>query len=158
MVFLYRLLGYVYFGILLYMKHDQQSSVRRFFASRSFLIFVIILLASFAFGFARAYFQDYKVRQEIRQLESEVKQLENKKIKSMEILNYVASDRYVEDTARTEMNLKKPGEHVLFIENDENTQGAERQFDQESTDGQNISNPLKWVYYFIHKKIPGNGT
>ncbi|MBT3539072.1 hypothetical protein HOF40_02845 [Candidatus Parcubacteria bacterium] len=137
------------------MKREQQSSVRRFFASRSFLIVALIIMTLFTLGFARAYYQDYKVKQQINQLEDEVKSLENKKIESIEILKYVTSDKYVEDKARTELNMKAEGEQVIFIQdlNEENRgEGINDEYGTE--DGQTISNPVKWFYYFIHKSLP----
>ncbi|PLX28576.1 hypothetical protein C0581_01565 [Candidatus Parcubacteria bacterium] len=138
------------------MKRDEQrSSVGRFFASRSFLVIALVVMTLFTLGFARAYYQDYKVKQQINQLEEEVKLLENKKIESIDILKYVASDKYVEDKARTELNMKAPGEQVIFIQdlNEENREGALND-EYRGEDGQVLSNPVKWFYYFIHKSLP----
>ena len=55
------------------MPHPNQQGFRRFFGSRLFLLVGLAVAVLFAFGFARAYYQDYKVRQEIRALQEEVK-------------------------------------------------------------------------------------
>jgi cell division protein FtsB len=132
------------------MKQDQQSSIGRFFSSRVFLVIALIVVSFFALGFARAYYQDYKVKQEIRALEAQVASLEKKKIESIEILKYVKSDAYVEDQARTELNMKEPGEQVVYLKDT----GAPERINGEVGDlgetGQNLSNPIKWVYYFMH--------
>ncbi|MFA6427432.1 MAG: septum formation initiator family protein [Candidatus Magasanikbacteria bacterium] len=128
-------------------KEEQQSPVRRFFGSRAFLLLALLVMTSFAFGFARAYYQDYKFKQEIQRLEEEVKALESKKLKSLDMLEYVASSSYVEDKARTELNMKMPGEQVIFVNNAQTAQDNEK---SPGDDGQIVSNPVKWFYYFIY--------
>lgn len=136
------------------MKNKVQSPIKRFFASRSFLLLALGLAILTAFWYARAYYQDYKLRQEIEQLQEEVKHFETKKLESMELLQYVMSSTYVEDTARTELNMKKPGEHVVFIEDLGNSSQDSSKSNIQAVDEQVLSNPLKWWYYFIHKKPP----
>lgn len=136
------------------MKNDQQLFIGKFFASRTFLTIALIVVSFFAFGFARAYYQDYKVKQEIRELESQVAQLEKKKIESIEILEYVKSDAYVEDQARTELNMKESGEQVVYVKDVDGGQGKNSQKSEESESGHLLSNPIKWVYYFMHKSNP----
>ena len=134
------------------MKKDQQSSVGRFFGSRLFLVIALILMTVFALGFARAFYQDTKERKQIRQLEQEVSDLESKKIESFDILEYVKSSQYVEDKARTELNMKSPGESVVYLEDlTQDFDDLGNPLEDVSTDRQFISNPVKWWYYFIHK-------
>ena len=72
----------------------------------------------------------------------------------MEILEYVSSEAFVEEKARTELNMKKEGEKVIYIK-----QGgvAEKKGDQKkethNTIGQNVSNPVKWWYYFTQNTL-----
>ncbi len=136
------------------MRKEQTSTLRRFFGSRLFLVLVILAIVLIVFGYARTYYQDYKVKQEIENLQKEVDNLQKKKFQSMELLKYVTSDAFVEEKARTELNLKKPGEKVLIIPSmTENVH--EKTFDQSTLEsGQKISNSLKWWYYFTHKALP----
>jgi len=86
-----------------------------------------------------------------------VRGLETKKLESMEILKYVVSGSYVEDKARTELNMKKPGENVIFIENLGQTDSSTMQqnnYTDVHVDESLLSNPRKWWYYFIHQSIP----
>ncbi len=136
------------------MKHNNtQNALMRFFSSRSFLVVSLIIVSLCALGFARAYYQDYKVKQEIKQLEHEVSQLEKKKLDSLDMLKYVVSNEYVEDKARTELNMKKPGEHMVFIQNPRDEDG-EHIYEESSTDRHFLSNPVKWLYYFTHQDLP----
>jgi len=137
------------------MHRKEQTILKRFFGSRLFLLLALVLAILIAFGYARAYYQDFKIKQEIRALQEEVKNLEHKKLESMEILKYVISPAFVEEKARTELNMKKPGENVMVIKNqvesndvdvlqDVNSGGVEKHL---------LNNPIKWWYYFIHKSI-----
>ncbi|KKW41633.1 MAG: hypothetical protein UY92_C0015G0045 [Candidatus Magasanikbacteria bacterium GW2011_GWA2_56_11] len=89
------------------MKRRDHTPIRRFFTSRAFLVVGLCAAVLSTLGFARAYYEDYSVRQEIRRLEDEVRGLERKKLESMEILKYVGSQNFVEDRARVELNLNK---------------------------------------------------
>ncbi len=134
------------------MRRHPPHSLRRFFASRSFLLISLGVAVLVAVSFARAYYQDHKVRQEIKNLQEEVKHLEKKKFDSIELLKYVSSDHFVEEKARTELNLKKSGEHVVFVK-DLDAADKEKQTPDEAS-SKDLSNPIKWWYYFTHKPLP----
>lgn len=128
------------------MQRHEDTKIRRFFTSRTFLLIALVLAIITAFSFARAYYQNYKIRKEIEQLESDVQKLEHKKLESMQILKYVVSQNFVEEKARTELNLKKPGEHVVVI----NNKNTEKNALVKAIDTQvkPLNNPAKWWYYF----------
>lgn len=135
------------------MTRHLQSVLRRFFASRAFLLTLLAAALLIIIGYGRAFYQDYKIKQEIGRLQGEVKQLEKKKLESIEILEYVLSKNYVEDKARTELNMKKPGENVVFVTH----------LEQQKKDGSNqvvsqepLNNSIKWWYYFTHKPLPNS--
>lgn len=135
------------------MKRQEQSLVRRFFASRMFLLVAFIIAVLVALGYARAYYQDYKVKEEIRALQHEVKSLERKKLESLEILKYVTSPAFVEEKARSELNMKRPGENVMVV--DGLLPDMKRESDG-SVDEVYLSNPVKWWYYFTNKELINN--
>ena len=126
---------------------------KRFFSSRLFLFIMLGIAVVVAVGYARAYYQDYKIKQEIKSLQDEVSSLQKKKIQSLDLLKYVSSTAYTEDQARIELNMKKPGENVVFVNNSENSDKQAVDVYQEVDSGQFVSNPLKWLYYFIHKPL-----
>ncbi len=132
-------------------ESKDESFVRRFFRSRLFLIILLVCITLIALSYARAYYQDYTIRQEIKTLESEVQRLEKKKLESLDILSYVMSDAFVEEKARRELNMKKPGEHMVIVEGQESNISSTPSSEQEEQNArQEISNPLKWVYYFFN--------
>jgi len=132
------------------MKKQKQSALRRFFGSRLFLILALIFAILIAFGYARAYYQDYKIKEEITALQDDVKHLEYKKLESMEILKYVTSEAFVEEKARTELNMKKPGEKVMVIKSQVE---IENRGEKQPVEKQLLNNPIKWWYYFTKHQL-----
>ncbi len=133
-------------------KNQQRPFMRRFFGSRLFLIVLLVLAILVALNFARAYYQDIKIREEIKQLEQEVKNLEQRKIESLDILSYVTSKEFVEEKARTELNMLKPGENSIVIQQDTNRIEEKESMNTEHSNTY-LGNPIKWWYYFTHRDI-----
>ena len=136
-------------------RKKEQNNFGRFFTSRIFLLLICLIAMLMAFSYARAYYQDYAIRQEIIRLEDEVRRLEYKKLESLELLQYVTENEYVEEKARVEFNLKKPGEHVIRIQ-----EGSVLTFDEHVADSdtqeRHLINPIRWWYYFTHREINNN--
>jgi cell division protein DivIC len=134
-------------------NNEKVGLKKRFFSSRLFLFIMLGIALVVAVGYARAYYQDFKIKQEIKSLQEEVSSLQKKKINSLDILKYVSSSAYVEDQARIELNMKKPGESVVFVNNEKNSSKNEAVENSTTEGGQFVENPLKWLYYFIHKPL-----
>lgn len=130
---------------------SQQSFFHRLFYSRLFISGAIIVLAMVTVAYGRAFYQDYTIKQEIASLEAEVRQLETKRLESMELLKYVSSDAFVEEAARTELNLKEQGETVVIVET--STVSTEIARSHASDQAVHLSNPAKWWYYMTHTSI-----
>jgi len=80
------------------------------FGSYLFLFIIIIVASMVTFSYARTYYQDYQINQEIKQLKSEAKKLESKKLKLVEKLDYVKTTDFITQKARTDLNMIKQGE------------------------------------------------
>lgn len=100
------------------------------------------------FEYARAYYQDYLVRQEIEYLQDQTKRLEAKKMELLDVLKYVKSDSFAEEKARTELNMVKPGEQVVVVPQVATAAGRQEQTAVVKWD--NISNYKKWFRYFFN--------
>lgn len=100
------------------------------------------------FSYARVYYQDYLVRQEIDHLEDQVKIMQAKKMELLDVLSYVKSDDFVEEKARTELNMAKPGEQVIVI--DQARMQADGQADNSVLKLEDTSNYKKWFRYFFN--------
>lgn len=128
---------------------SNQSS-KSFFFSRWFLIGAFILVCLIGFAFSRAYYREYEVNKEISRLQAEVRKLEIKKLESLELLQYVQSDAFVEEKARTEFNMAKPGEKAAVIGFDDVSKEIGQQ-NSAVVKWDNLKNPIKWFKYFLHQ-------
>lgn len=126
-----------------------KSSLGGFFSSRWFMGLAFFVLVLLLIAFTRAYYQNFQIQEEIKRLQSESQKLEARRIETLDLLNYVKSPAYVEEKARTELNMVKEGEHMAIITNQS---GGNRNGQVRNTmlQSDNISNPLKWWNYFFH--------
>ncbi len=136
-------------------QNGRQSTFKVFFLSRIFLIIGVVILILVSIGYGRSVYQSYKIKQEINSLQEQIHSLEKKKLESMDILSYVMSRDFVEEKARTELNLKKPDEKVIvfYDKNGEEKNGRQGSEDIEESTGQKFSNPIKWWYYFFSHQL-----
>jgi cell division protein FtsB len=124
-----------------------KNNWQKIFGSRWFLLVLLVVAIFVAVAYGRAYYRDYQVRQEIVRLQNEVKKLEAKKIETMEILQYVKSNNFIEEKARTELNLIKPGEKMVIVAS--GTKIGESELEKPKDYKQDLPNPVKWWRFFF---------
>ncbi|MEK7102679.1 MAG: septum formation initiator family protein [Patescibacteria group bacterium] len=128
------------------MGHDGRPHlVVRIFTSRFFLLGAFVVAAIIAVSFGRAYYRDYEIRQQIRGLQAKVDELERKKLESLNLLGYVKSEAYVEDVARTQLGLKKPGERVIIVNGSTTSSGPRIGVEERPA----TPSWKKWWWYFV---------
>ena len=128
------------------MPASKENGWKIILGSRLFMFVATIIAMMVMFGYARAYYQDYLVAQEIQNLQDQAKSLQAKKMELLEVLKYVKSDSFAEEKARTELNMAKPGEQVLVVPKSEVK--GNRQENNSMIGLSNISNYKKWWKYF----------
>jgi len=133
------------------MHSAKENRWKIFFGSRLFIAGAALVAFLVILGYVRAYYQDFQVKQEIFHLQDEARGMEVKKLQLLEVLRYVKSDDFVEEKARTELNMIKPGEKLAVIENTEPPQaGGQEKMGVVGLD--NIPNYLKWWKYFFRQE------
>lgn len=125
---------------------------RRFVSSRVFLLLLLGIFGFLLLANVRTYYRDYEVEAEIRELERQRESLSKKKLESMDILSYVMSDRFVEDTARTSLDMQSPGEKVAVIVVPEDERMNVGRPNRTTEPDDPFANPKKWWYYFSEPK------
>jgi len=134
----------------------KQSTFSQLYHSKLFVYIISATLLFMVVGFVNGVLRDYNVNQEIKQYEREVATLQKKRLESMEILEYVSSDAFVEEKARTELQMKKSKERVVYVHRGD-TQGdvvVEKEYTaKQARVLQEVANPTKWWYYFTHKEL-----
>lgn len=109
----------------------------------------VVLLLGLGVAVGRAWYQEYVVREEISRLQTEAKRLEAKKLETLELLKYVTSESYLEQEARTGLNLIKEGETVAVVARSV-TSGPPGQLASELVESTRLSNPRRWWRRFVH--------
>jgi cell division protein FtsB len=130
------------------MVKDKEKNWKQIFYSRWFLVLLFVLFLVLLISYLRAYYQEYLVRKEISDLQAQIKSLEAKKIETVQLLKYVQTSTFVEEKARTEFNLAKPGENVTIIDSNNNGE-VNRQEKQTMVKWSRVSNLTKWFKFFF---------
>ena len=129
--------------------NQKENKWSKFFYSKWFIVFVVAAILFAGFTYLRSYFQDYQIRQQIEQLKSEAASLEAKKIQTLEILKYVKSPEFVEEKARLEFNMAKPGEQTaVIVKNGASTSYDNGQKEGAVVESNRFSNLIKWWNLF----------
>ncbi len=81
-----------------------------------FTLLLLGLLVLLSFPLSKNWRQKRSIEREIKGLETQVKDMEGKNSNLKNVLDYMQSDQFVEEQARTKLNYKKPGESVVVIE------------------------------------------
>jgi len=98
--------------------------------------------------------REWKVDQEIRQMQSEIERLEGKKLTLSELIQRLDSPDAVDKEARTRLGLRKPGERVIILRGMEDP--ASWRDDgalalQVETPKDTRNNAKRWLDYFFPK-------
>lgn len=81
-------------------------------------LFVIVSLVLFfvvSVSSVRETYREWKFDQELKRMQSEIEQLEGRKLELAELLNRLDSSDALDKEARTRLGLKKPGERVIIL-------------------------------------------
>lgn len=137
-------------------------SLFRTLFSRQFLItlLLIFLLVLFGLPLIKNWRQSRSINKEIREMEQQVIELENKNSSLKQVLDYMQSEQFVEKEARTKLNYKKPGEEVVVIEGRDGTTASVSPLDsvfdlpeapKPIGSPKLLGNFSKWLDYFFAK-------
>ncbi len=128
-----------------------------FFSSQWTTIILVALLLLLGIGYASAYYQHYQVQQEIKQLQAQAEALQANKLKTIELLKYVESPAFVEERARLELNLGKPGEKMTVIDSGKKPIPRQPLVNMLEQNRPLLSNREKWWnYFFAHESDSAN--
>jgi cell division protein FtsB len=138
------------------MIKNKISFWKKLFFSRFFLFLGIIILGFYFFSISKESYKHYKISQEVENLKQEIKKIEDKKMQTKKLIQYLKTESFQERQARLELGMKKPDEKVVIlsnalekIENKNNVMNInfENKKDLEENN-QKIINPIRWWMYF----------
>ncbi|MFA4942981.1 MAG: septum formation initiator family protein [Patescibacteria group bacterium] len=110
-------------------------------------IFILAILVLVSIPTIKNYAQEKAISLEINEAQAEIEKYEGKNKELSEVINYLESDQAVEEKARLNLGLKKPGEKVAVIINQVPT--STDVLVNENSFQEKLSNPHKWLNYFF---------
>ena len=131
------------------MPAQSRRAWKNFFYSNIFLGLVVGALIFIVINLLRVYYQNHQVETEIARLQSEASRLESKKLETLDALKFADSPSFIEEKARTQFNLVRPGESVAILP--ENVPGAASTSQKNSATDSGLSNIAKWRMVFFKK-------
>ncbi|MGE5425720.1 MAG: FtsB family cell division protein [Bacillota bacterium] len=126
-------------------RRPQASFLARWMSDkRMFIIIALVFLLFILIPLAKNYSRKRLVEKEIQGIQAEIADFEAKNKDLREMIDYLQSDQSLEEQARLNMGLKRPGETVAVITESEPGIALPEK-DQEPA----RSNYSKWIEYFL---------
>jgi len=129
-----------------------QGVVKSFYYSKWFILVIFIVIVFFLVSAIKDYYSQEDLRDDISTLESQISNLQDEQYDLSETLSQVQGEDFVENEARTKLNLRKPGENIIIVSNDKDIQ----ELNKDKTDSgikdlleQPESNLSLWWKYFF---------
>jgi cell division protein FtsB len=124
---------------------EQPGFFYRLISSQRFLAVIgLVFLVAIIFPLARTYSQRLVVEKEINDVQKQISESEKKNEELRQLIGYLQSQQSLEEQARLNLNLKKPGEKVIVIENKLGGQNSSTASAATATS----SNLARWWRYF----------
>ncbi len=131
--------------------NNKTGMIGKIFSSRAFFLTGVLILLILSVAYLRAYYQNYQIQGEIKQMLDESSRIENKNAELRALLERVKQNDYVEEKARTELGLIKEGEKETIILGNRAKSGS-GQTETTMLESKRLSNPREWWnYFFTHK-------
>ncbi len=125
---------------------------KRWLPAREIILFAagLLVLALISMPLAKNYNRRKSIDKQIAAIEEEIKKTENKNTDLQKLIDYFRSDQFVEEQARLNLNMKKPGESVAIVSPDDSI-AASRQTSGSGTGPAEpaAANPHRWLKYFF---------
>ena len=110
------------------------------------LSFFALLLS---YSYIASIYKSYEVEIQEQNLQTDITRLQKENERMLKQLDYITTPSFIEREAKRELNLKKPGEDVLIVKSDKNL--IKTEIPKEEIAWQNLSNPERWLKYFLSK-------
>lgn len=139
-------------------QQNKQSWLRKAFNSpHTLLILLIVFIFLISVPLAKNVQQRHVVSGEIKALQQEITENNNKKSKLLDSIAYLDSKEFAEEQARLNLDLKKPGEQVVVVRsNGKGPANGSKVAELLSTPAlrdeapAKESNPRLWYKYFFY--------
>lgn len=135
-------------------KRRERQAGNTWLSSRWFFITIIILFVLLSASLIKELYRSYQIKKEIDTLKSQIESLENENQEFAHFVEYLKTDRYFEEQARIKLGLKAPGEKVIVLKGEEETENPPEQAgglvrNARDIETAGLTNPQKWLSYFL---------
>ena len=120
-----------------------------FFHSKPFIFGLLIIFALVVIAAGREGYRNYKIGQEIKNLQDKIEALQKSNEELAEMEKYLQSDEFLEKEARLKLNLIREGENLVIIKRSEKEPELEEPPEEKN---EKISNIQKWWEYFFSRR------
>lgn len=135
------------------MDSKKQSTFSSLLRSKLVIILELVILVGLSVALGKEVFLKYRVQGDIRELETEISELEYRNVELGSLINYFESDEYKEEQARLKLGLQKPGESVITVlgasTESEIIQTETLAYNTNTLDDKK-TNPHRWWDYFFN--------
>lgn len=133
-------------------KGSNDSFIFKLFSSKLFFIILFIIVIFLSFNIYKGLKQRMGVKKEISNLKMEINNLEKQNNELGGLIEYFATDEYIELASREKLGYKKLGEKIVVLSSEEDD-GA-LSFSEQKLDftDYGFSNIKLWWNYFFNKK------
>lgn len=122
---------------------------RKVFTGKAFTIFAVLGIIAVAVSLTQEIVRKVEINRQIRDLETEIADLEQHNTELNEMMAYFNSSAFQEKEARTRLGLKESGETMVVLPNTETaTTTPSTNLIEETTES--IPNSVKWKRYFFN--------
>ncbi|MBU1292133.1 septum formation initiator family protein [Patescibacteria group bacterium] len=129
------------------MVQSDKNFFKKILSSKVFLFVVTLALIAVAVNVGRESYRKYQLTQEINKLKIEIEKIEGKNEQLANLMEYLKKEPYLEKEARLKLNLKKPGEKVIILSDEE--QKEQETVINDISELKESGNHWKWWEYFF---------
>ena len=141
------------------MHKSTPRSFSQLFRTRWFYLVNILLIVVVGFSFGREMIRSRDIAKQIQSLQNQSQALQTQHLAIKDLKNAVQTESFVEREARLKLGLKKPGESLVILKNEQTKNTSESTKNDESLNGETktleqktLANSTKWWYYFFNKQ------
>ncbi|MCB9802717.1 septum formation initiator family protein [Candidatus Nomurabacteria bacterium] len=113
------------------------------YSSNIFIAILLVVLILSILKVGKELARRHQINKEISHLNQQLAEAELNRDKLEDLISYLQSDQYIEEQARTQLNLSKPGEKRIDLSEQAKT------LDQLGDASSDLSNWQKWFAYFF---------
>lgn len=140
----------------MYKNNNKNNNKLKIIAQLSFALIAIVAIVFLSIPLSNKLKRQHSVNNEIKTLKEEIEKDKQKNGELKEFIEYLSSDQFIEEKARTNLNYKNEGETVVFIKDDSSEQQNPEDDFVYSANIKNkkqedkFNNPRSWFNYFFN--------